>query len=145
VRINGLIRELKRISVADYPNAVALAMRGLVDLVVGSYSDRIGATERIIERARNKDNKPIDWYPSVRQMLQYMVSESNSLKLHPLALKAAKMLVADNKPVTVLTLDAFAHNKYVTPTEGELRSFWTQIEEAMKVMLAPTPIPDAGS
>jgi hypothetical protein len=56
------------------------------------------------------------------------------------------MLIADDAPVTILMLDAFAHNKFVTPTAGGLRSFWTQIEEAMKAMLSPLPATsDAGS
>jgi len=149
-RINALIKDLKKISIDDHPNTVALALRGLLDLTVGDYCDRLGATAKIIERARTKENKPADWYPSVRQMLKYIVGESANFTIHPLALKAAKMLVADDtKTVTVLALDAFAHNKYVTPTSAELRSFWTQIEEAMKVMLAApapsTPAPDGGS
>jgi hypothetical protein len=81
-------------------------------------------------------------------MLNHVVSEAKAIA-HPLAFKAAQLLVADDKTATVLTLDAFAHNKFVTPTEAELRSFWTQIEEAMKVMLAPAPssapVLDAGS
>ena len=125
---------------------MALTLRGLVDLTVGDYCDRIGATAKIIARAREKDKKPDDWYPSVRPMLNYIINQSTSLTLHPLALKAAKMLVADEKPVTVLVLDAFGHNKYVIPTPGELRSFWAQIEEAMKAMLATTsPAPNGGS
>lgn len=139
-RINEILKnDLKKISVEDHPNAVALTLRAFVDLVVGDYCDRIGATAKIIERARTKEGKPADWYPSVRQMLKYVVNESATLSVHPLALKAAKMLIADDKLVNVLVLDAFAHNKYVIPTAAELRSFWTQIEEAMKAMLAKNP------
>ena len=137
-RINDILKELKKISAKDYPNAVAFSLRSLLDLIVGDYCDRIGATAKIIARARSKENKPADWYPSVRQMLNYTISNSTDLVLHPLALKAAKMLVTDDsKGMTVLALDAFAHNKYVTPTEPELRSFWTQIEEVIKEMLPP--------
>lgn len=137
VRINSIVRELKKVSAEDCPNAAALTLRGFVDLVIGDYCDRVGATEKILTRAREKEKKPDDWYPSVRQMLNYVVSNSASLTIHPLALKAAKMLVNDDQPVAVLMLDAFAHNKYVIPTPTELRSFWTRIEEAMQAMLTP--------
>lgn len=141
-RINDILNELKKISVREFPNAVAFSLRSLIDLTVGGYSDRLGATAKIIEKARTKDNKPTDWYPSVRQILKVIVGQSTHFSVHPLALKAANMLIADeNKPVTMLALDAFAHNKYVTPTEAELRSFWTQIEEAMNMMLAPISTP----
>jgi hypothetical protein len=135
-RINSLISELKRLSVKDYPNSVALALRGLLDLVVGNYCDRIGATPKILERARTKDNKPKDWYPTVRQMLNYLIAEEQTLKVNPLALKAAKLLVNDQKDVSVVVLDAFAHNRFVSPTESNLRAFWMQIEECIKAMLA---------
>lgn len=59
--------------------------------------------------------------------------------MSPLALKAINLLVDDTKAVSVLTLDAFAHNRFVTPTEPELRAFWTQIEEAVKAILAAEP------
>jgi len=133
-RINQVIRELKKLSIKEYPNAVALSLRTLIDLAVGAYCDKIGATALIIERAKKKHAKEDDWYPSVRQMLNFIVSEQKAIA-HPLAFKAAQMLVADNKPLTILTLDAFAHNKFVTPTESELRSFWTQIEEGMRVIV----------
>lgn len=137
VRINAIIKDLKKISVDEHPNAVALTLRGLVDLAVGDYCDRVGATTAIVTKAKTKDNKGADWYPTVRQMLNHFVGESKTLSLHPLALKAAKILIDDKNPVSVLMLDAFAHNKYVIPTPSELRSFWAKIEEAIKAMLTP--------
>jgi hypothetical protein len=139
VRINAVLKELKKLSVDDYANAVALTLRGFLDIVVGDYCDRLGATKPLIAKLDKKSEKPADWFPTVRQILNYFINEENRLSLHPLALKASKMLVNDQSGVSILMLDAFAHNKWVIPTAPELRSFWAKVEEAIKAMLTPIP------
>lgn len=139
VKINAVLNELRRISVDDYPNAVALTLRGFLDMSVASYCDAIGATKPLIAKLNKKGDKPDDWFPSVRQILHYFINEEKTLQLHPLALKAAKLLVKDESGVTTLMLDAFAHNNRVIPTTQELRSFWAKIAEAIEAMLASKP------
>jgi hypothetical protein len=143
VKINAVVNELKRISVDDYPNAVALTLRGFLDIVVGDYCDRVGATKSLIEKLDKKAEKPADWFPTVRQILNYFINEENTLALHPLAIKAAKLLVKDESGVTVLMLDAFAHNNRVIPPPAELRSSWAKIEDAVKAMLTPPNPPSS--
>lgn len=74
-RINAMLKELKRLPVEDYPNAVALALRGFLDLAVGTYSDRTGATAKIIAKVQAKNpnqKRGEDWYPTLRQMLRHL-------------------------------------------------------------------------
>jgi hypothetical protein len=139
-RINGIVKELKKLSIEDYPNAVGTLLRVLVDLTVSQYADQNGVSKALIEKAQQdpKSPKGADWYPSARQLLNRMISDGQSLKLPPLVLKAAKKLVADDQaPFSVAILDAYVHNRHVIPSSTELRSFWSQLEEALKIMLTP--------
>ena len=138
-RINGVIKELKKLSIEDYPNAVAALLRVMVDLTVSQYADRIGVAQAIIAKARAdpKSPKPSDWYPSARQLLGRIISDSQALNVSPLVRKAAQKLIADNQaPFSASILDAYAHNRHVIPASTELRSFWAHLEEALKAMLA---------
>lgn len=136
-RIDEVLDELQRLSVEKFRNSVSVLLRLLLELCVGSYLDRTGKIDEIIKKANKKSRKPKDWYPSLRQMLNHIANDDPDFKVHPLALKALKQLTAkDNTLLTVETLDSFVHNKYSFPTEKELRSLWSQLEEVFKVLLA---------
>lgn len=141
-RINDIIKELKTLPVKDYPNGTATLLRTFVDLLVSRFADDLGISTKVIteHRANPRSPKPSDWYPSARQLLNRLIAEKGILQMQPLALKAAQGLVADHSsPLSALILDSYMHNRYINPTEADLRNFWIKLEEAFKEMLTPQP------
>lgn len=134
-RINDIFDELKKLNVADFPNAVAIMLRTLLELGVEEYLNNTGKMKALLSKHRAKGKKK-DWSPSFRQMIAYILDEDSDVELSPPALKALRKLFSDKQSMfNVDSLDAFVHNKYYAPTEAQLRSFWLQLEELLKNIL----------
>jgi hypothetical protein len=133
-RINDVFRELRRLKVAEFENACAVLLRILLELVVGNYLDRTNKIQSLLDGAKKK-GKGTDWYPTLRQMLNAVLAD-NDIKLHALARKGLNKMVSNNDhPLSLDQLDQFVHNRYVAPTEKELRKLWHLLEDLMQQML----------
>ncbi len=134
-RINDIFRELRRLRVDEYTNAVAVLLRIFLELIVGNYLDRTKKIDPILLRARTKDNKGNDWYPSLRQMLTAVLADAD-IKLPPLARKGLnKMVSNDEHPLSLDNMDQFVHNRYIAPSEKDLRKLWALLEPLVMQLL----------
>lgn len=133
-RIHAVFNELRRLTLADFPNAIAMMLRVLLELSVSHFIQQSGKTQDLLKKYKD-DKRPRDWHPSLRQQLRFMLEEFD-LRLEPLELKALRQFVNDNQtPMTLDSLDGFVHNKHLHPTETELRAIWGRIEPLLRIVL----------
>lgn len=139
-RIKDVFRELRRLAVADYPNASAVLLRILLELCIGHYLDKTGRIKPLLAKATTK-GKPADWYPTLRQLLSATVQDP-TVNLTPLARKRLQQFLSkQNSIVFVDDLDGFVHNRYAIPTEQEIRAIWETLDGVFAVVLEEPPPP----
>ena len=102
--------------------------------------DKTNKIQPLLDDAKRK-GKGSDWYPTLRQMLTAVLADQD-VKLHPLAKKGLnKMISDDNHALSLDQVDQFVHNRYVAPTEKELRKLWHLLEDLIKQMLEEPTAP----
>ncbi len=140
-RINDVFNELKKLPVAQYPNAVALMFRSLLEMGLGYYLDRTGHLAKLtvkIRAARENDKfkLPKDWHPTLSEMLKYVVDKDTDIISNGNLLKALRKLVSQDKDLlSVDTLNLFVHNQHFYPNEDYLREFWPQLQGLFEIIL----------
>lgn len=133
-RIHDVFNELRRLNVTDFPNAVAIMLRVLLELSVSHHIQRAGKTNDLLAHHAGRKNR-VDWHPSLRQQLDYMLQYMD-LSLEPLERKAlSQFLSSTHTAFTLDSLDLFVHNKNVHPTEPELRAIWAKVEPLFRIVL----------
>jgi hypothetical protein len=133
-RVNDIFDELKRMRLDKNPNASAVLLRLLLEFSVSYYLDTTGKITPLLERFRSRDNKGRDWYPSLRQLMEYILDIE--IGLQPLDLKAVRKFVQTKAQNNTLdALDGFVHNRRVEPTEVEIRAIAKLIEPVLQVTL----------
>jgi hypothetical protein len=138
-RINDIFRELRQLSVRQFPNATGALLRIFLELVVGNYLEKTKKIQPLLDKAK-KDGKGNDWAPTARQMLHAVLADSDII-LHPMVRKGLNKLVSDDDhPLSLDKMDQFVHNSYVAPTEDELRKLWHLLQNLIIPMLTePAP------
>lgn len=137
-RINDVFNELKKLRVAQFPNAVGLMFRSLLEMSLGYYLDR---TENLVkitekERGKRKGNLPDDWHPSLKDMLNFITDKNTNMITNGNLLKALRTLIHQrNELISVDTLNLFVHNQHFHPNEETLRSFWAQLQGLFEITL----------
>jgi hypothetical protein len=141
-RVNDIFDELRKLRLDRNPNASAVLLRLLLEFSVSFYLDTTGAIKPLLQRFRSKDNRGLDWYPSLRQLMELLTTIDAGLQ--PLELKAVKKFVqTKGQNNTLDALDGFVHNRKVEPTEVEIRAIVKLIEPVLQVTLGriSTPAP----
>jgi hypothetical protein len=140
-RITDFFRELTTLKVAQFPNAVSLMLRSLVELSLSYYLSQTGHMQSLVDKRRGdakaKDQAlPRDWHPTLKQMLAYVVAEADGIVRNPNVLKALRKLLSDKDALlSVDSLDLYVHNPYVPPDEAALRRFWGELEGLLQITL----------
>lgn len=144
-RIKEVFAELRRLKVADYPNACAVLLRIFVELVVGYNLDKTGKSQPLFDKAK-KEGKKSDWAPTLRQLMRVCM-EDKDLKLKALNRKALNRMVnEDDSFLSLDHIDQYVHNRYIAPKERDLRSIWDTLEPLLEqYMDEPTTPAGAGS
>jgi hypothetical protein len=129
-RIEQVLYELQHLKVQDYENAVGVLLRIFVELSISHYLDSTGRMEVLVNQIGKKQAKPKDWTPSLRQMLNDILTNDSTIKIPRQALKALNKAVSDDDyPLSLDGMDQFVHNPYVSPSEKQLRQFWSAFEK----------------
>ena len=77
--------EVKKLRVSTYPNSCAVMLRTLLEMCISYYLDEKGKIKAILGKFAKK-GKGKDWYPSLQQMLNYILNEDPDISLSPLSL-----------------------------------------------------------
>jgi hypothetical protein len=137
-RIEDIFYELKHLRLEKHLNASAVLLRLLLEFSVSFYLDTTGHIRPLLERARKKDGKGPDWYPSLRQLMDHLLSVD--IGLQPLELKALRKFVqTKGEGYTLDALDGFVHNRRVEPGETEVRAIVRLVEPVLHVTLGRVP------
>jgi hypothetical protein len=130
-RIREIFGELRRLKLREYPNGCAVLARIFVELVIGYHLDKTGKSQPLYDKAK-KEKKPDDWAPTLRQMMR-IVLEDKDVKLKALNRKALNRMVnTDDSLLSLEHIDQFVHNRYIAPTERELRIMWSAVEPLLE-------------
>jgi hypothetical protein len=141
-KINDIFDELKKMRVDDFQNSVGVMLRIFVELAVSNYLEKTGKMKPLLDEA-NKKKRPVDWTPTLRQMLRHLLADSEIQgQISRSALKALNRCVSsDTHPMSLDSLDQFVHNRLIAPDARDLRHFWAQFEELLTLLvLEPLPL-----
>lgn len=132
-RVGEIFDELRRLHLDKYPNASAVLLRLLLEFSVSFYLDTTGNIDVLLRRARG-NGKSADWYPSLRQLMEHLLTLD--IGLQPLDLKAArKFTQTKGQNNTLDALDGFVHNRKIEPTETEITAIVKLIEPILQITL----------
>ncbi len=77
-----------------------------------------------------------DYCPTLKEMMLYVVKELPQAHLSPSALKALNQTLSAQETIFAKGyLDGFVHNRYMTPSEDQLRNFWDLLEPIFEITL----------
>lgn len=147
-RINDIFNELKKLPVAQYPNAVALMFRSLLEMSLGYYLERTGNIAKITNAERTKreqknQNLPSDWHPTLTEMLQYVINKNCGIINNGNIVKALSKLVAQKTQlISIDSLNLLVHNQHFYPNEDKLREFWTSLHGLFEIILVEPEFDD---
>jgi len=134
-RIRDIAEELKSLKIVQFPNAVAITFRSLLDMSVTKFLQDAGELSAIKAKLSAKQPKPADWIPTLNQQLNHVL-QTNAIPLGPEARKALQRFVSDtNQSLTLEALNWFTHIRYVPPTVDQLRAFWTMLTPLLELTL----------
>jgi hypothetical protein len=134
-RIRAIVDELKSIKLAQFPNAVAITFRSLLDMSVSKYMQDAGEVQVIKAKLSVKQPKPADWMPTLNQQLNHLL-QNTTIPLGPEARKALQKFISDtNQSLTLDSLNWFTHIRYVPPTAEQMRAFWTMLTPLFELTL----------
>lgn len=140
-RISDVYDELRTLSVADYPNSTAVLFRSLLEMALSHYLDGVNELRVIIEQEKQKRAKkgqrlPRDWHPTLRQMMNHLVSPKCEVVGNPNIIKVLhKFLSEKDELLSQDSLNFFVHNPFYSPNEDSLRRLWNQLEGLFQIIL----------
>jgi len=140
-RIVSVFNELKRLHVAQYPNATGIMFRSLLEMGLSYYLYRTSHIQIIInnektKREKNGNNLPNDWHPTLQDMLKYVVDgRTNIIKNGNIIKSINKLISQKDKLISIDSLNLFVHNEHIYPNETTLREFWAQLQPLFEIIL----------
>jgi hypothetical protein len=143
-RINAVFAELRKLKLAETPNAVVVMLRVFLEMLVANYLSTTKKDKPLLD-AMDKHKKKDDHYPTLRQMLDLLLNQDKEFssqiprqQLTPLR----KMISNHEHALSLDEIDQFVHNRHAAPTEHQLRMFWVQLEPLIEMLLVEPPKPE---
>ncbi|ROO29599.1 hypothetical protein [Salinisphaera japonica] len=140
-RVRAVFNELKAMPIAHRRNSTGVMLRVLLDIGLWNFLVEQKLDQQAVNhfdpqyKKRKNNNK--DWTPPLRDLISYVCEQRLLPGVNGDGYKALRMLVSRDK-TDVLTIDGFnqfAHNRFVTPTESELREVWSRATPMLEVIL----------
>jgi hypothetical protein len=144
-RVQSLVKELKKLSLKDFPNATAFMFRCLLEISAYCYLDSrrhidVMRKEYLADIAKKNAGRPPerripvhpDWVPELSVMLKRLSEPTHSL-LKPHTARALKRVMIDEEGLFALNLST--HNPTYHPSETHLRQAWRILEEYFREVL----------
>ena len=116
-RINDIYRELKRLDIDQYSNAVSVLLRVFLELSVDAYikQEQLGTDERA-----NLSNKLLVAADALKNQ-----GKRDDQQLKPVRRAAQKDYFLAS---TVTTMHQYVHNPHFSPTPSDLRAAWDSLQ-----------------
>jgi hypothetical protein len=139
-RVRAIFDELKAISISAQRNSTGVMLRVLLDIALWSFLKSEGHVSAILTHfdptGKKRSNNP-DWTPALRDLISYSVDHRVFAGMTADGYKAVRSLASKDALyfITIEGFNAFTHNPYVTPTEGDLRALWQRAEPMLEIIL----------
>lgn len=130
-RINAIYYELRSLPVEKYVNSTAAMLRVFVELSVDDYAKRHHIS---LHKPQKGSAKPRDM--TLREKLTELAKHlEQRASLKGPELRGIRTLIANREHVlSVDSLNAYLHNKDVSPAPGDLKANWDSIERFMQAL-----------
>ena len=137
-RVKKMLQEMKNLEPKYNENILLVSLRVLLESALYHKLMDKGHIENMVTNYKNfvkanntkqrRDNKPItllqkNWSPSFREMLKYILDDSNKVIQDPQSRDALEKIVRGETNF-VEDLNIFIHNVRYTPTKGDSEKIW---------------------
>ena len=139
-RVRAIYGELKRMDIQQQRNSTGVMLRVLIDIALWSYlkteKHDVAVCDHYDKTGKRRKNNP-DWTPPLRDLISYAVEKRLFRGMTADGSKSVRTLAARDSEyfITIDSFNAFTHNPFVTPTEGDLRTLWQRAEPMLQVIL----------
>lgn len=119
-KVAAILKELKKLKIEDFPNAVSVLLRVFLELSVDCYMDSYSMQLRF----KNKQNKPVDktLKQKVKEVVDYLVDVEGCDRRDFAGVTRA--LSVEHSPLYIDLLHSYLHNRFVTPKTRDLIGAW---------------------
>lgn len=136
-RLNKIYEELQSLQLDKFVNSGAVLFRVFLELSVDEFGRRKRISFKVVPKASAKSTKPQDM--SLRQKLKaladYLQANNKATKSQ---LRGILALIANRHHVlSVDSLNAYVHSQDYSPTPGDLKTSWDNIEFFVTQLWAP--------
>ncbi len=133
-RLHGLLCELKKMPVDVYPFGVAVLFRTLVETSLENFLVRTGEMLRMTAKKRAEPGKK-QRTPLFAEMLEMLANTGTDVISDAAMRKQVQRLCASSGMSEISVFNQFVHNRYVTPSESELRCLWDNFQPLIGLFL----------
>jgi len=139
-RVHAIFNELKSMNILQQRNATGVMVRVLLDIALWSFIKDVGHANAVCDHFdpdnKRRKNNP-DWTPPLRDLISYAVEKRIFPGMTADGYKSVRSLASKDSAyiITIDGFNAFTHNPYVTPTEGDLRALWQRAEPMLEIIL----------
>lgn len=139
-RVRAIFGELKRMDIQLQRNSTGVMLRVLLDIAIWCYlkdEKQDGAVCDHFDKDRKQRGRNPDWTPPLRDLISFAIEKRLFRGMTADGYKSVRTLVSRDTEyfINIEGFNAFTHNPYVTPTEGDLRTLWQRAEPMLQVIL----------
>jgi len=133
-RLHGLLNELKKMPAEVYPFGAAVLLRTLVETALENFLLRTG------EMSRQRDKKGFESGkkqrpPLLAEMLAMLARAGDEVSMDAALRRQVNRFCASDDMSDISVLNQFVHNRFVTPSESEVRCLWDNFQPLIRLFL----------
>lgn len=139
-RVRAVFNELKSMKIEQQRNSSGVMLRVLMDIALWHFFCDNGHEKAVcdhFDKNKKQRKRNSDWTPSLRSLISYAVEKRIFPGVTAAGYKSVRSLASRDTEymITIESFNAFTHNPYITPTEGDLRALWQRAEPMLEIIL----------
>lgn len=126
-RIAEIYTELRKLSLEDHRNAIAVMMRVFLELSIDHFMDKNGIPQKITHPTGREQFKQLD--TKLGEVVETLVKTGAPKDRFAAVIRS---LSVKESPLNVDLLHMYVHNRYATPSPGELTAAWNNAQPLLE-------------